>query len=327
MTTRSRVLLIGGPVVILALAASATPQLQAPRPGVASATAEIVAADDTRLHARSDGTGRPLVILHGGPGLSSSYLAPDLVFLSDRYRLISYDQRGSGRSTIVTDPARLTLEHHVADVDAVRRHFALDRMVLVGHSWGAAPAVFFARAHPGRVAALVLLGPMPLRRSPWMQQFGENLEAWMDEPTKKRVDALAAARRNAADPVAACRAYWTVFVRGYLADPRDTSVLGRMRGDICNDPPAAIANSGVVTRAALGPLGDWDWRDEFRDVDVPVLIVHGTNDPIPIASAREWQKAFRQATLVPIDGAGHFAQFEQPAALRTALDSFLASHR
>lgn len=316
-----------GFIALAALAATATPQMQATRPGAGAAPTEIVTADGVRLHARADGDGRPLVVLHGGPGLSSSYLRPDLQVLSDRYRLISYDQRGSGRSTVVADPARLTLEHHVGDVDAVRRHFGLERMVLAGHSWGAAPAAFYARAHPERVAALILLDPIPMRRTPWMQQFGENLRTWMDEATAKRVGELAAARQNAPDPVAACRAYWAVFIRGYMANPRDPTVLGRMRGDVCDDPPAAIANTGVVSRGALGPLGDWDWRDRFHAVKVPVLVVHGAQDPIPIASAEEWQKALPQATLVPIDGAGHFPQVEQPDAFRTALDAFLARHR
>lgn len=209
----------------------------------------------------------------------------------------------------------------------MRRHLGLERVVLLGHSWGAAPAVFYARAHPERVEALILLDPLPIRRTPWMQQFGENLRKWMDDPTATRVDELAAARRDAPDPVAACRAYWAVFIRGYLANPQDPSALGRMRGDVCDDPPAAIANTGVVSRGALGPLGDWDWREQFRHIKVPVLVVHGAQDPIPIESAAEWQKAFPQAALVPIAGAGHFPQVEQPDAFRTALDAFLAKHR
>lgn len=326
LTTRSRTAALYGFLALATLAAPATPQMQAPRPGADAAT-EIVTADGTRLHYRVDGDGRPLVVLHGGPGLSSSYLTPDLQVLSDRYRLITYDQRGSGRSTVVTDPARLGLERHVDDVDAVRGHFRLERIVLAGHSWGAAPAAFYARAHPERVAALILLDPMPMRRTPWMQQFGENLRTWMDEPTAKRVGELAAARQNASDPVAACRAYWAVFIRGYMANPHDLSVLGRMRGDVCDDPPAALANSSVVYRGALGAAGDWDWRDQFQRVNVPVLILHGAQDPIPIAAAGEWQKAFPKATLVPIEGAGHFPQVEQPAAFRKALDAFLAQHR
>src|SRR5262245_930012 len=67
-----------GFIALAALVAPATPQMQAPGPGVDSAPTEIVTADGTRLHYRVDGDGRPLVILHGGPGLSSSYLTPDL---------------------------------------------------------------------------------------------------------------------------------------------------------------------------------------------------------------------------------------------------------
>ena len=257
--------------------------------------------------------------------MSSAYLAPNLDVLAGHYRLISYDQRGGGRSTVVTDPARLSRNHHVDDVEAVRRHFGLNKVVLLGHSWGAAPAAFYAKVHPDRVAAVILLDPIPARSDPWINQFGANLGRWMDEATSKQVAALAAARRGATDPVAACRAYWAVFIRGYMADPHDKAVLGRMRGDVCDAPPEAIANTGVVSSAALGSNG-WDWREEFHGTDVPVLIVHGDKDPIPLASAGEWAKAFPRATLLPIAGAGHFPFVEQPQALLRAIQPFVTAH-
>lgn len=286
---------------------------------------EVAVAEGVRLHYEIQGKGRTVVVLHGGPGLSSAYLAPDLAPFADTYRFISYDQRGSGRSTVVTDPARLRLEDHVADVDAVRTHFGIDKVVLLGHSWGAVPAAFYARAHPDRVAAVILVDAMPARRTPWLEQFGNNLRAWMDDATKAQVEKLAAARRAAPDSAQACGAYWAVFFRGYLADPNDTAAMGRMRGKVCDVPPAALANAGVVSRSALGPLGDWDWREDFHGIGVPVLVVHGTKDPIPFESATEWQRAFPHATLAPIDGAGHFPQVERPDAFRKAIDTFLAS--
>ena len=206
--------------------------------------------------------------------------------------MISYEQRGGGRSTVVTDSAKLSRDHHVEDVEAVRRHFGLDQVVLLGHSWGAAPAAFYAKAHPDRVAAVILLDAIQARSEPWIEQFGTNLRRWMDEATSKQVAALAAARRGAADPVAACRAYWAVFIRGYMADPNDTAMLGRVRGDVCDASPEAIANSGVVSSAALGSNG-WDWREDFHGTDVPVLIVHGDKDPIPLASAYDGRRRFR----------------------------------
>ena len=207
----------------------------------------------------------------------------------------------------------------------MRRQFGLDKVVLLGHSWGAAPAAFYARAHPGRVAAVILIGPIPARSDPWMDQFGMNLRRWMDEATSRQVAALAAARRGASDPVAACRAYWAVFMRGYMADPNDKGMLGRVRGDVCHAPPEAIVNTGVVYSAALGSKG-WDWREQFRGTDVPVLILHGDKDPIPLASAQEWQKAFPRATLLPVAGAGHFPYIEQPQAVLRAIQPFVTAH-
>lgn len=317
--------MIPGVVVLLVAASVRMAGLQIPATVDPPPVGQVVTPDGVRLHYEISGKGPTIVVVHGGPGLSSSYLAPNLDVLAAHYRLISYDQRGGGRSTVVTDPAKLSRDQHVEDVEAVRRHFGLDKIVLLGHSWGAAPAAFYAKAHPDRVAAVILLDAIPVRSEPWIEQFGTNLRRWMDEATSKQVAALAAARRGASDPVAACRAYWAVFIRGYMADPNDTAMLGRVRGDVCDAPPEAIANSGVVSSAALGSKG-WDWREDFHGTDVPVLIVHGDKDPIPLASAYEWEKAFPRATLVPIAGAGHFPNIEQPQAFLRAIQPFVTAH-
>jgi pimeloyl-ACP methyl ester carboxylesterase len=157
-----------------------------------------------------------------------------------------------------------------------------------------------------------------------MDQFGANLRRWMDEATSRQVAALAAERRGASDPVAACRAYWAVFIRDYTADPNDKVALGRMRGDVCDAPPDAIANGGVVYSAALGSNG-WDWREDFRGTDIPVLIVHGDKDPIPVASAYEMGEGLSGATLVPVAGAGHFPPVEQPQAFLRAIQPFVTA--
>ena len=96
-----------------------------------------------------------------------------------------------------------------------------------------------------------------------------------------------------------------------------------MLGDVCDAPPEALRNGGVVSAAVLRPLGDWDWRGEFRDVRMPVLIIHGEQDPIPAASAAEWEAAFPEAELVIVEPSGHFPHVEKPAAFRRAVDAFL----
>lgn len=264
-----------------------------------------------------------IVVIHGGPGFHLRYIAPDLGMLARAHTVIYYDQRGAGRSTVVTDSTQLTLEAHIADLEAIRKHFDLDRMVLLGHSWGAALGAHYALQHPAQVAKLILVDSMPPRRTPYGEQMWNNLRAWMDSTTQADVEALSAARRNATNPGEACRNYWRVFMRGYLADPADTTLLSRMRGDVCDAPDSALKNASFVTRSTLGPLGDWDWRDAFHKTQVPVLIIHGAKDPIPVASASEWQAAFPMAELVVLEHAGHFSYLEQPDEFMKAIEAFL----
>ena len=97
----------------------------------------IDAGGGVRLFYRGVGDGADtIVVLHGGPGFTMDYIAADLEPLAGRHTLIFYDQRGTGGSTLVSDSAGLDAQRFVEDVEAVRLHFALERLVLLGHSWG-----------------------------------------------------------------------------------------------------------------------------------------------------------------------------------------------
>ena len=149
----------------------------------------------------------------------------------------------------------------------------------------------------------------------------------MDTSTVSRFSALAAARDSASDAAGACRAFWRLFIRGYFANPTDSTTAEGMRGDVCNAPSDALRNAAIVSEAVLQPLGDWDWRAEFREVEVPVLIIHGNDDPIPAASAAEWQAAFPNAELFMVPAAGHFPHVEQPVTFQKAVEAFLRGKR
>ena len=91
------------------------------------------------------GAGADTVIaIHGGPGVDLESIAGDFAPLAAQHTVIFYDQRGGGKSQIVADPAQLTLDRHLADLEAVRAHFGIRKMTLVGHSWGGLLAVLYA---------------------------------------------------------------------------------------------------------------------------------------------------------------------------------------
>ena len=116
------------------------------------------------LFVRRIGSGPPTVVLHGGPGAHHDYLLPGFDALAVGRELIYYDQRGGGRSSVPRDvPVGWT--EQVADLEALRERWSLDRLTLAGYSWGALLALLYALGHPERVQRLALVSPAPAWRA------------------------------------------------------------------------------------------------------------------------------------------------------------------
>jgi proline iminopeptidase len=281
----------------------------------------VTVGDDITLSVRSAGTGPPVIALHGGPGFRD-YLPPDLEPLTASFRLITYDQRGGGHSTVVTDPTLLTAAVFVADLDRLRESLGMARVTLVGHSWGAGLAALYAIAHPDRIERLLLVDPMPPRAEPHMKAFSQTLQSRFTDGDRAAMAEASARRQKATDADApdACRAYYAVFIKGYLHNPADAA---RMRGDLCAAPAAALRNFSNINRAVMSSLGAFDLRPQLAAVKAPTLVVHGTSDPIPMASAREWAASLPDGRLLVIEQSGHFPFVERPEAFFPAATAFL----
>ncbi len=112
----------------------------------------------------SQGAGLPVVLCHGGPGLSDN-LEPLAFMIDDLARVHRYDQRGSGRSH---GDGGFDVDTFIADLDALRTHWGHPKWVLGGHSWGANLALFYALAHPEHTLAVIYLAGTGLRWG-WQQ--------------------------------------------------------------------------------------------------------------------------------------------------------------
>src|SRR5215207_7962159 len=118
-----------------------------PMPEARAAREAMVAVRGVDLFVRRVGAGPPAVVLHGGPGAHHDYLLPGFDALAEGRELIYYDQRGGGRSPVARDvPVGWT--EHVADLDALRETWRLERLTLVGYSWGGLLALLYATSHP-----------------------------------------------------------------------------------------------------------------------------------------------------------------------------------
>lgn len=281
----------------------------------------VEAGAGVRLFYRVDGNApRAVVVLHGGPGFSHDYIADDLLPLAETQRVIHYDQRGTGRSTLVTDAAALDASRFADDLEAVRRHFGQERLALLGHSWGAAVAALYAMRYPQQVERVVLVGPMPLRREALLDSFARvrrSGDAEWQRLLKSRGEALLAAPGDEA----ACRAFYDTWFTPFYGN---AAARARSRGDFCAGTPESRRNKAVsVDRYTVPSLGAYDWRATLGDVKAPVLVVHGALDVIPVDSAREWADALPNARLLLLDGIGHFPYLEAPAQFFPAVSAFL----
>ncbi|HTV19121.1 MAG TPA: alpha/beta fold hydrolase [Polyangiaceae bacterium] len=265
-----------------------------------------------------------LVMIHGGPGMDSGYLWPDFQPLAQQHRLLFYDQRGGGRSELLPDdPALYTMERHVADLEALRQHFGLERMTLVAHSFGPMIAAGYAMAHPERVARMIFLGPLPPRSGKLWKRYGDNIDARLTPEERSLLATLERDMTSGPDPVEACRAYWALALKPRVARPE---LISRVRGDFCSVDAAAIRSGmAVAGPRTLESLGDWDYRPGLAHVAAPTLVLHGDAEAIPMDLVEEWTTALPSARLIHVPGAAHFAYVERPDVVWPAIEEFLRS--
>lgn len=282
----------------------------------------VATADGVRLFTRVVGSGSDtIIVLHGGPGLTHDYLAPDLEPLAARHTLVFYDQRGAGRSTLVSDSIGLSAPRFVEDLEAIRAHFGLSRPTLLGHSWGAGLAALYAQRYRSEIGQLILVGGVPLRLVDLTSGF-EAMARARDSTERKEMDRWMATRRAHPEDAAACNAYYRLWFRPFFVD---TSVLSRSRGDFCAGTTESRRNKMQgVDRFTMASLGTWDWRDGMASVSLRTLIIHGAADPIPLTTAEEWAATLPNARLLTLSNVGHFPYLEAPEQFFAAIDVFLA---
>ncbi len=276
--------------------------------------------DSIELYYKILGSGNDTILfLHGGPGLTSNYLIPDLKPLAFQYTLIFYDQRGCGNSTPITDTCLLDAGYYPEDLEVIRDYFQINKMTLVGHSWGGILAGLYASRYPDHVKKMVLIASVPPVKIHAWDDFGSNLNAKFDSITMKQVYQTWEERFHRKDTIKACWDFWQHFIKGYYSNP---TLTRRMWGDVCNCLPATGELNYIGEDVTWKSLGDWDLSGKLGSLNCPVLIMHGEDDPIPVECAESWNDILPNAQLSLFKDAGHFPQVESPELFFLQIDQF-----
>src|SRR5690606_14941870 len=122
-----------------------------------SQNAAVISTGTAKLSYRTFGNGKPLLIINGGPGMNSDGFVPLAEKLSANHRVIVYDQRGTGKSTLVKiDASTITMDLMIQHIEALRQHLKIEKWIVLGHSFGGMLASYYATIHPNRIEKLIL---------------------------------------------------------------------------------------------------------------------------------------------------------------------------
>ncbi|WP_173977730.1 prolyl aminopeptidase [Magnetospirillum sp. UT-4] len=277
--------------------------------------------------------GRPALFVHGGPGGGT---APPYrrFFDPERWKIVLFDQRGCGRSRPQASLTANTTAHLIADMEALRRHLAIESWLLFGGSWGSTLALAYGQAHPGRVTGFVLRGIFLFRRFE-VEWFLDGMGRFFPEAHRRFTahvagdpeGVLAAYHRRLVDPdpnvhLAAARA-WCAYEEACcrLIPHADMPEA---------DAGAALAMARIechymVHDGFFAPGQLLDGMD--RIAHLPAELVQGRYDVIcPPVSAADLARAWPEARLTVIPDAGHSAmEAGTRAALVAAADRLLGA--
>lgn len=275
----------------------------------------LIRADGLTSTVRRSGSGPIVVVLGGGPGADPAYLE-DLGGLDESVELAVLHARGTGASDPPASPAGYAFDRQAEDVEALRAHLGLERLLVVAHSAGCATALVWAAQHPGHVAGLVLVAPPDVFGVSGVDDVSSILEARSGEP-------------------------WHAAATDALAQLRNAPVLDEVEGLLAALGPIGYARWTARERAhaALMRPADpvipnvfWDISvdaesilESLASLQAPVLSVTGSLDAaVGVTAGAAWARRLG-GTHVDLPGVAHVPWVDDPRAFREVVLPFVVS--
>ena len=276
-----------------------------------------VDSDNAQIFCRTIGKGKPLIVLHGGPGLSQDYLLPQLYKLAENNFVIFYDQRGCGQSTGEINLDTINIQSFVNDLDNIRKAFNFKTISILGHSWGGFLAMEYAIAHPDRVEKLVLSNSAPsssdgyaLFGAEWLRRtapYQEEMTILRDTPGFKEGNSELREQ------------YYRILFRAYCHNPEHANLLN------LHMSPTAIVNGAQVLDIMQQNVfkKPHNLAESLSHLSIPTLVIHGDDDVVPPSTAQTTHECIDGSSYILMQNCGHFPYVEDPDIYFECLKNFL----
>ena len=253
----------------------------------------------------------PLVAINGGMIFDHAMLWPALAPLAVNRQLILYDLRGRGESSEPPDPAAATIDDDAADLGAIRRALGIRRWDVLGHSWGGGIAMLGVAqdlAGTRRLITVDAVGPT----GEWIPKLRQNALAKLEGEARNRLESIDEGALTSSDPEIHAEQAQAIYPAWFVDSDMPTRFA----------LPKRLNQTGASVLARLRAQ-HYDWRDELRNISVPMLVIHGELDPLPVETSKQLLSAVPTATHVVIPAAGHMPFWEAPDVFFPTVESFL----
>jgi proline iminopeptidase len=281
--------------------------------------------DGVQLFYRVVGKGKDtIVFIHGGPGAGMEDGGLDLELIAAKgYTFIEYDQRGGARSELVRDTTKLTVNDHIIDLEALRQYFKLQKLSLIGLSWGCRVVAEYNNRFPQQVKRLVFLSPGPIKSGGLRRAAADSA---LGQAKRKQLDEMNKLMDTVSDKD--LPSFWGEFlsIAGSIY-VTDSTHLSRARGSEGNYSPLAIRNRKMHPFRRYYGDPPWDLRYLLHNIKAPAIVIEGAKSVVPLADTRLWVDNIKGAELILIPNAGHLNWLDQPEAVRNVLDKFFKATR
>lgn len=287
-----------------------------------------VDAKGVMIYYEEFGKGKPLMIVHGGPGASHDYFLPYLLPLARNYRLIFIDERGSGKSERLDDATKYTVENMVEDVEAVRSALSIGKMALLGHSYGGVLAKAYALKYQNNLSHLILCSTFPSTSQ--MNEVFVKIKENMAPELRERINKMESE---------GLFGHGLPYERNRYTNEYKIAAWGEgyfpylyQRNPDPDYDPAGEAFSWALYREMWGSHGEYvidgnlksvEYVDKLPSIKVPTLINCGDNDECAPSLSKEMHEKIAGSKLVIFPQSGHMTFVDQPDLFMKAIMDFL----
>jgi pimeloyl-ACP methyl ester carboxylesterase len=252
------------------------------------------------------GEGAPVLLLHGGPGLSGDYLEELIDELGTGFEAAWFQQRGLSPST---EDGPFDVATQIDDVRRMLDALGWDTAYVVGHSWGGHLVVHVARALPERLRGVLAVDPLGAVGDGGAAVFEAEMFARTPEADRERAKELDARAMSgegtAEEALESLRLVWPAYFADGTAAP---AFPGFRTSTACSSATWSSLSAELPALEAALP-----------SITVPVGFVHGARSPMPLTASTDTAERIPGAWVDVVDGAGHFPWVEAPGSVRAAL--------